>query len=319
MNAKINTSPLFAPQPMEQTQSNTLFLYLLSFFFSVDSYAFPIAFRWLSHRTDKKHVYSSDDMHYTIFNMDLQRLNWNIAASLLARPPPLHALIPGPCTAQPIWLVSMAFKQRNAPTNPRHQYLRPNRRKGKRRVTRLVVVVVVVFAVCWLPIQVNIWTACFFWILGFCIGRSRVLRRIIMERISPMIGEENGISTTFSYTWHVSTARVLVTNERTGERASKRKAINSLLFLLLLFRDAEKLICVRFAVYFGIMPIASKQNKNPISNRCRRTKKRAKGVERAHVEAEPNAFQLPIFTLSVCARLLAWHVLAFVGDVNTTW
>lgn len=32
----------------------------------------------------------------------------------------------------------------------------PNR-KGKRRVTRMVVVVVLVFAICWLPIQVNIY------------------------------------------------------------------------------------------------------------------------------------------------------------------
>lgn len=38
-------------------------------------------------------------------------------------------------------------------------------RKGKRRVTRLVVVVVLVFAVCWLPIQVNIWQVCGRWFI----------------------------------------------------------------------------------------------------------------------------------------------------------
>lgn len=128
---------------------------------------------WFLLEWHKKYVYSSDDMHYTIFNMDLQRLNWKIAASSYIHSPYSSRLLilNYALLNHSIWfalmLVLMVFKQRNAPSNPCHQYLRPTEygirvcgrsanRKGKRRVTRLVVVVVVVFAVCWLPIQVNI-------------------------------------------------------------------------------------------------------------------------------------------------------------------
>lgn len=64
-----------------------------------------------------------------------------------------------------LMLVWWLCKQRNnsSPANLHRHHSLPattygSFRKGKRRVTRLVVVVVVVFAVCWLPIQVNIWT-----------------------------------------------------------------------------------------------------------------------------------------------------------------